>query len=323
MDPADLVALIPAAAARRMSAPSRFAVASARLALQDAGIEEGDSLFAATAVVIATSFGPSLFSEKLLATIFGPGPQEASPALFTESVASAAAAQVALNFKALGPNVTITQREAGGLLALAEGARLVAAGRAERVLVGAVDELTPLLHAVLDRFRALAEPDAEGRELARPFDRERAGVVTAEGACVLVLEAEEAARARHARLLCRVVASGAAFDPTAPQWSWGSGDRELGSALRRIFERGGDRAQRRGPHRQRRQRRGRRRSSGSAAPCVRPSRRPRCPRSSRPRRRWETTPVTISARRSWPPPARSSDRPPVPHRGSRARCDPP
>lgn len=239
VDPATVAALIGPAAARRMSAPSRFAVAAARLALRDAGLAEDDALFAQTAVVVATAFGPSQFSERLIATIFGPGPQEASPALFTESVASAAAAQVALNFKALGPSVTLTQREAGGLLALGEGARLVSSGRAERVLVGAVDELTPLLHAVLDRFQALARPDATGAESARPFDRDRDGLVIAEGAAVAVLESAEAASARGARPRCRIVATGAGFDASAAPWSWGQGASALGRQLLRVLERGG------------------------------------------------------------------------------------
>ena len=60
----DLTALVPPAAARRMSPPSRFAVAAGRLALDDAGLESSSLESAAT--ILATSFGPTSVTEKLL-----------------------------------------------------------------------------------------------------------------------------------------------------------------------------------------------------------------------------------------------------------------
>ena len=227
----DLSRLVPPAVSRRMSAPSRFAVGAARLALADAGLREDDPGFADTAVVMATAFGPASVTEQLLDAILHRGPQEASPALFTESVASAAASQVALFCRALGPNVTVTQREAGPLLALGEGALLVRRGQARRALVGGVEEMTPLLHAILDRFHALTRPDALGRELPRPFDRRRDGFLAGEGATVLVLEREEEALERGAQPLCRVLASWAAFDPSASAVDWGGGAETLGRSL--------------------------------------------------------------------------------------------
>ena len=235
----DLSPLLPAGAARRMSPPSRMAVAAARLAVRDAGLVEADPEFADTAVVAATAFGPAFYTEKLLAAILETGPETASPAIFTESVASAAASQVAIALRARGASLTVTQREAGPLVALAEGARLLRLGRARRVLVGVVEEMTPLLHAVLDRFHALARADASGEETARPFDRSRDGFRAAEGSCFVVLERAGEARARGARPLCRVAAAFSAFDPTATALDWGRGGAELAGALERGLERAG------------------------------------------------------------------------------------
>jgi 3-oxoacyl-[acyl-carrier-protein] synthase II len=235
----ELASLLPAAAARRMSPPSRLAVAAARLAVRDAGLAEEDPGFADTAVVVATAFGPALYTEKLLESIFGSGPESASPAIFTESVASAAASQVAIALRARGPSLTVTQREAGPLVAVGEGLRLLRAGRARRVLVGAVEEMTPLLHAILDRFHALARPDASGAEAARPFDRDRNGFLAGEGATFVVLEPASEASARAARPLCRVVAAFSAFDPSAPAFDWGRGEDSLAAALRQGLERSG------------------------------------------------------------------------------------
>ncbi|HEY0510306.1 MAG TPA: beta-ketoacyl synthase N-terminal-like domain-containing protein [Thermoanaerobaculia bacterium] len=230
---------------RRMSPPSKLAVAASRMALRCAGLpateEDG------TAVVVATAFGPSSNTEALLKQILDEGPESASPSLFTESVANAPAAQIAIAAHATGPSLTICQREAGPLIALGRAAGEVAGGRARRALAGSVDEMTPLLHALLDRFGALARrrPTGEGideeagEEAARPFDRRRDGVLAGEGTAIVVLEGEEDVARRGGRPLARLLAWGSAFDPTAPPTGWGEGSGALARGLLRTLERAG------------------------------------------------------------------------------------
>lgn len=237
--PGELAGWLSPGEARRMSPPSKLAVTAARMALRCAGIasEGGDE--AGTAVVIATAFGPSSNTETLLKQILDEGPEAASPSLFMESVANAPAAQIAIALKARGASVTVCEREAGPLLALGTGAAEIAAGRAGRVLAGSVDEMTSLLHALLDRFGALARAGEDGEELARPFDRRRNGFLAGEGATVVVLESAASLAARGGRALARVLARGSAFDPTAPPSGWGHGHRALARSLRRTLERAG------------------------------------------------------------------------------------
>ncbi|MES1244382.1 MAG: beta-ketoacyl synthase N-terminal-like domain-containing protein [Acidobacteriota bacterium] len=238
VDPALLREWLSPGEARRMSPPSRLAVTAARMALRAAGLEGiADER---TGVVLATAFGPSSYSEGLLRQILLEGPESASPILFMESVANAPAAQIAISAKARGPSVTICQREAGALLAVGQAAADVAASRVPRALAGSVDEMTPLLHSLLDRFGAVARNGGPGgQEVARPFDRCRAGYVAAEGATLLVLENEEEARERGAKPLARVLAWGSAFDPTAPPVGWGTGHAVLARHLRRSLDRAG------------------------------------------------------------------------------------
>lgn len=226
------------AESRRMSPPSKLAVAASRMALRCAGLGEGAD--PRMAVVLATAFGPSTNTEALLRQILLECPEAASPSLFMESVANAPAAQIAIALQARGASLTLCQREAGPLLALGTGAAEIAAGRAGQVLAGAVDEMTPLLHALLDRFGALARTGADGEELARPFDRRRDGFLAGEGASVALLESAAGLAARGgARPLARVLAWGSAFDPTAPPSGWGEGHRSLARGLRRTLERAG------------------------------------------------------------------------------------
>jgi len=217
---------------RRMSPPSKLALAASRMAMRCAGWsgtgEEG------TAVVISTAFGPSTNTEILLKQILNEGPEAASPTLFTESVANAPAAQIAIACQATGPSLTVSQREAGPLIALGRAAGELTTGRSPRALAGAVDEMTPLLHALLDRFGALTR-----EEVARPFDRRRSGFLAGEGATVVTLETATGLKERGGRALARLLAWGNAFDPTAPPTGWGTGVEALARGLRKTLSRAG------------------------------------------------------------------------------------
>ncbi|HEX5043342.1 MAG TPA: beta-ketoacyl synthase N-terminal-like domain-containing protein [Candidatus Polarisedimenticolaceae bacterium] len=219
-----LAAHLPPGRARRMSPPARFAVAAARMAVAQAGLAEVEEGGGPAAVVLATTFGPASYTERLCRQIFLEGPEAASPSVFTECVASAAASQVAIACGAHGVNLTVAQREAGPVTAVLRAADEVASGRARRALAGSVDEMTPLLHAALAQLRALGEP-------CRPFDRARAGTLAGEGATVLLLERAEEARARGARVLATVEAGVRAFDPTAGRAGWGRGGGALAAKL--------------------------------------------------------------------------------------------
>ncbi|MCA8960880.1 MAG: hypothetical protein KDC38_10225 [Planctomycetes bacterium] len=224
---------------RRLSPASRYAVAAARMALDDAGLEQLEGAEGLASVHIATALGPASATETLLSQIFCEDPESASPLHFMESVANAPAAQVAIALGAHGPNSSVTQREAGGLLAVHDGVQDVLRGRVSRAIAGSVDELTSLNHAIFDRLHALARPTGSRAEMARPFDRDRDGFVMSEGATIWLLEEEDAARARGATILGHVIATVRANDPTATSVGWGTGAARLASRLSQELERQG------------------------------------------------------------------------------------
>ncbi|HUC44416.1 MAG TPA: beta-ketoacyl synthase N-terminal-like domain-containing protein [Candidatus Sulfotelmatobacter sp.] len=233
----DLSPWLAPAHARRMAMTSRWSVAAARMAVEEArpGPRDGGR----TAVVMATAFGSVWFTERLVRQVLDEGPQAAQPFYFSECVANAAAGQVAIAEGARGANVTIAQREAGPLIALSQAAAEVREERAEAALAGAVDEMSPLLHRLLDRYRALARGAAGRAEAPRPFDLRRDGVLAGEGAAVLLVEPAATARARGARTLARIRGTGSAFDPTATESDWGEGVETLAAALHRTLRRAG------------------------------------------------------------------------------------
>ena len=227
----------PGVAMRRLSRPSRFAVAAATRALQDrvaaAGPGDCDPCLG---VSMATMFGPSLFTQTIMDQTLDHGPSAVSPSLFSECVANAAAAQVSLTMRSRGPNITLLAREAGPACAVIQAVDLLRRGRATRMLTGISDEITPFLHSRLDRFGALARSTSRLPERARPFDRRRNGVMAAEGATLLLLESATGKPADGAAPLATVIGGRMAFDPTATRSGWGTGIGTLGTALAGLLE---------------------------------------------------------------------------------------
>ena len=239
VDPAVLEAVLRGRDTRRMSPPSRLALVAAAGALEEAGLAPTRDPDPDLAVVAAIAFGPSSFTTRLFDQILDEGPSAASPALFTECVANAAVAQVDAVARAGGPSYALAQGEAGPLRAVARAASEVALGRARRALAGAVEEMPPLVHALLDRLGALAAPGGEHGEQGRPFDRDRRGFHAAEGATFLLLEEEAEALGRGATVAARLRGSGSAFDASAPAAGFGTGSARLARALRAGLDRAG------------------------------------------------------------------------------------
>ncbi len=224
--------------ARRMSRPSKLILAAAKMAVADAGLDRTFIEAGTTASLIATAFGTASFAEELVRAI-GLDPQGASPFHFSESVANAPAAQVAIQLGARGSNVAITQREAGAWLALAAAAREVRNGRSRLALAGGVDEINPLVSAVLEHFRAVAPIEPDGSIANLPFAPARRGFLPAEGAVCLIVESRDSATSRAAPILAEVLATGRAFDPSASPWGWGTGVDAIAEAIVQSLDRAG------------------------------------------------------------------------------------
>lgn len=192
---------IPPMRARRLDRGSLFAVAAARLALAEAGLTGLPALTQALAVLVGTASAGSGPLTVFLDALYRQGPEAAPPFEFPNTVANAPASHVSIELGLKGPNLTLTQGESVLGQALLAGRLLLADDRAERLLVGAVDEWNPYFQVGYDQLRALASPARPGR-----------GWVMTEGATLLVLESEDAAAERRVPVLARLlgVAVGAA-----------------------------------------------------------------------------------------------------------------
>jgi 3-oxoacyl-[acyl-carrier-protein] synthase II len=123
------------------------------------------------------------------------------------------ACHISILHDAQGPNNSITENDAAGLLAVGEAYRILRRDGADFFLVGGAEsKMNPLSLARQCLFEPLSQRNDAPERACRPFDRGRDGIVLGEGAAVFVLEDLEHARKRGARVYAEVAGFGAAFD---------------------------------------------------------------------------------------------------------------
>ena len=203
---------------RRMDRLSRMAVVASRLAIEDAGIDLDVLPRERAGVVFGTALGDLADSVTYIHPVFARGPAAASPMLFPNLVLNAAAGYVAMELGFTGVNFSVAQAEVSGEHAVALGCEQVRSGRADVVLAGGGDEITPVLAELYARGRALAGQRG-GRQWASPYDRGRSGIVLGEGAAMLVLESVARAHARGATLYA-LIDDTCGFAVAAPRYDW-------------------------------------------------------------------------------------------------------
>lgn len=208
---------------RRMTTLSRYAVAAARLCLDDADLVLGQS----TGVAIGTAFGPVQTSVDYMKEYVEKGAALAPPQLFAESVANAPGSHIAIEHNLRGFNVTFTQRESSALAAAMYGASQVAKKACDATLIGGVDEINEMLFSVLDRLGALAHDAGDG-EVMRPFDAARNGLLPGEGSAFILASEFSNMRPVYAFLS----GFGMAHDTTATVSDWGDGVSSVVAAMR-------------------------------------------------------------------------------------------
>jgi 3-oxoacyl-[acyl-carrier-protein] synthase II len=183
---------------RRSDRYTQFALAAAKEALEDAGWEgrpPGDPERAAC--VIGTGIGGIGTLENQHIVLRDQGAERISPLSIPLLMANAASGVVAMKHELRGQSFGTVSACAAGAHAIGMAERLIRSGDADCVVTGGSEAaITPLACAAFGRMDALSDSG-----ISRPFDLRRDGFVMGEGAGILVLETEEAAKERGARIL--------------------------------------------------------------------------------------------------------------------------
>jgi 3-oxoacyl-[acyl-carrier-protein] synthase II len=183
---------------RRSDRYTQLALAAAKEALEDAGWEDGppgDPERAAC--VIGTGIGGIGTLESQHIVMRDQGAERISPLSIPLLMANAASGVVAMKHDLRGQSFGTVSACAAGAHAIGMSERLIRYGDADCVVTGGSEAaITPLATAAFARMDALSDSG-----ISRPFDRRRDGFVMGEGAGILVLESEEFAKRRGARIL--------------------------------------------------------------------------------------------------------------------------
>jgi len=197
----DPTALMDPKQARRLDRFVQFALASTRLAIDDSGIDVESLDKDRVAVEMGSAMGGLAHAEAQLRSFLQGGAKHIDPRLATTTFGGAASCHVAIEYGFTGPNSTNAMSCAAGTIALGEAARLVREGHVDVAIAGGVDApLAPVCFGAFSSLRAMSQRNDAPAEACRPFDKDRDGFVMGEGACIMVLEEAESARARGAKI---------------------------------------------------------------------------------------------------------------------------
>jgi len=206
--------------ARRMSRFAQLAVAAARQAIDDSGLEIGDHNRDDVAVVVNTGGGGVQEVAAGEDTLTSRGADRVSPFMVPMMSPSMAAAQISIQNGIRGPVITSVAACASGVQAFLEAQRLIERGDVDVVIAGGTESaIIPVSFAALANMGALSKRNDDPTAASRPFDADRDGFVFGEGAGVLVMEAAEHADARGAAIMADVpggALTGDAFHISAP-----------------------------------------------------------------------------------------------------------
>ncbi|MCB6415636.1 beta-ketoacyl-ACP synthase II [Faecalimonas umbilicata] len=199
-------------AAKRMEPFSQYAVAAAKEAYADAGLDiEKEDAFRA-GVIIGSGIGSLQEVEKSYARILEKGPNKVNPLMVPLMISNMAAGNVSIQLGFRGKCTNVVTACASGTNCIGDAFRAIQYGDAEIMAAGGTEScICPTGVAGFTALTALSQTEDPMRA-SIPFDKERNGFVIGEGAGVAILEELEHAKARGARIYAEVAGYGSTGD---------------------------------------------------------------------------------------------------------------
>ena len=222
---------------RRNDRFAHFAVASAKLALENAGIDTTKLDPERFGVLVGSGIGGMLTIQTQSRRLFEFGPRKVSPFMIPSLIANIASGVVAIELGARGPNYGIVSACATGTHSIGESFRILRDNEADIMIAGGSEAaITELGYAGFCSMKAMStQYNDTPAQASRPFDKGRDGFIMGEGAGVLILETLEHAQARGAKIYCEIAGYGATCDAyhiTSPDPE----GKALTSALSKVIQ---------------------------------------------------------------------------------------
>jgi len=206
---------------RRSDRFSQLAMAAAKIALEDSGIDlanlkQRDRF----GVLVSSGIGGLKTLQDQLTILLTKGPSRTSPFTIPMLLSNMASGLISMEFDLHGPNMCIVTACATANNAIGESWRIIKFGDADIFLAGGSEaSIVEIGLAGFSAMKALSTRNDEPERASRPFDRDRDGFVVGEGAGIVVVEELEHAKARGAKIYCELTGYGLSADAyhmTAP-----------------------------------------------------------------------------------------------------------
>ncbi len=206
--------------ARRLDRFAQFAVVSARMALDDAGIRLESEDRERVGAMMGTALGGVAYGEQQAEVFMREGLRGVDATLALAVFGGSASCNVAIELGVQGPNSTNSMSCASGAIAVGDAFRQIRDGYADVMIAGGAEApLSPLCFGAFALIRAMSTNNDDPEHASRPFDRHRDGFVMGEGAATLILEEYGRAVSRGARIYGEIAGFGVTNDAhhmTAP-----------------------------------------------------------------------------------------------------------
>ena len=206
--------------ARKMDTFVQYGMAAGMQALEDSGFEVTEENAPRVGCAIGSGIGGIGQIEKNTQIVNTSGPRRISPFFVPGSIINMISGNLSVKYNMQGPNLAVVTACTTGTHNIGLGARLIALGDADAMLVGGAEmATTPVGLGGFAAARALSTRNDDPRAASRPWDKDRDGFVLGDGAGVIMLEEYESAKARGARIYAELTGfgmSGDAYHMTLP-----------------------------------------------------------------------------------------------------------
>jgi len=197
-----------------------YAIAAARMAIEDSGLTIDASNAYRVGVITGCGLGGLDIMEKHIFKVVTEGPKRVSPFFIPMMIGNMAPGMISIHFGARGPNASLATACAAGTHAVGDSFKAIQLGMADAMITGGVEAVvTKTCIAGFNAMKALSTRNDEPQKASRPFDRDRDGFAVGEGSGILIIEALEHALERGAKIYAEIVGygmSGDGYHMTAP-----------------------------------------------------------------------------------------------------------
>ncbi len=205
---------------KRLARFTQFALAAAKMAVENSGIDFSKEDTSRCGVITGTGIGGLEVIEQEHINMVQKGPRRISPFLIPMIITNIAPGEIAIDHGVKGPNYAVSSACASANHAIGDAINVIRKGDADVMLTGGSEAaITPLGFGGFCSIKALSTRNDDPKKASRPFDKDRDGFVMGEGAAIFVIESLEHAQARNAVILGELFGFGAsddAYHVTAP-----------------------------------------------------------------------------------------------------------